>query len=381
MAAKSVYVHIPFCAKMCHYCDFATYAVKGQPVDAYLDALELEMKLTLSEAPAGDVSTIFIGGGTPTILTPGQIERLLAALERHFPRRAPDFEFTVEANPGTVDQEKLAVLRAGGVNRLSFGVQSFDNRLLQVIGRDHDTDAILQSIDDARAAGFNNISLDLMFGLPEQSLEDLRDTLSRAFALDVEHFSAYALIIEERTPFHVWQQQGKLTLPTDDEEFEMYGLVRNSMADHGFAQYEVSNFSRPGFESRHNRTYWLNDPYYGFGVGAHGYVAGKRHANVRGVKPYIQMLNEGRLPRAEQYAVGHSEDMENTMILGLRLREGVSFRRFRERHGVDLLDVYGEQVEALKEKNWLETDERAVRLTEKGLLWGNDVFAQFLSVL
>lgn len=379
MQPESVYVHIPFCAKKCHYCDFATYTLKSQPVDDYLDALEREMAFTAAAAPAREVKTIFIGGGTPTILTVKQLEHLLAALERYFPNRSAELEFTVEANPGTLDRDKLIAMRDGGVNRLSIGAQSFDDDLLKAIGRDHDSEAIYCCVNLAQATGFDNISLDLMFGLPGQTVSMMEDTLNAAFTLDVQHFSAYALIVEENTLFHALQRRGQLQLPTDDEEFAMYQLVRERMERQGYGQYEISNFSYKGYESRHNRTYWLNEPYYGFGVGAHGYVQGVRYANVRGVNSYIQILKEDRIPRAEQHKVSDTEAMENTMILGLRLLEGVSFGRFQERFGVDILDVYGAQIAELEQRRWLERDDAGVRLTESGLLWGNEVFARFLN--
>lgn len=379
MQPESVYVHIPFCAKKCHYCDFATYTLSGQPVDDYLDALEQEMALTFKASPAREVRTIFIGGGTPTILTVKQMERLLVAIERYFPNRSADLEFTVEANPGTLERDKLMVMRDGGVNRLSIGAQSFDDELLKAIGRDHDAKVIYDSVNTAQATNFDNISLDLMFGLPGQTVSMMDETLDAAFALGVQHFSAYALIVEENTLFHVLQRRGQFKLPTDDEEFAMYQLVRERMGRQGYEQYEISNFSYRGYESRHNRTYWLNEPYYGFGVGAHGYVQGVRYANVRGVNPYIQALKEGRLPRVEEYEVSETEAMENTMILGLRLLEGVSFGRFQKRFGTDLWDVYGEQIAELEQKRWLERDDAGVRLTASGLLWGNEVFARFLT--
>lgn len=375
---KSVYLHIPFCAKMCHYCDFATYMVKGQPVDDYLDALGTEMALTLAGSPAGEVETIFVGGGTPTILSSRQMERLLSLVRHYFPRRSENLEFTMEANPGTLDREKLTVMREGGVNRLSIGAQSFNDELLRTIGRDHDAAAVLRSLSDARDAGFENVSLDLMFGLPRQTVQMLKETLEMAFALEVQHFSAYALIVEEKTLFAHLQRKGQLPLPSDDEEYDMYQLVRKQMALNGYEQYEVSNFCQKGFQSRHNTTYWLNEPYYAFGVGAHGYVAGKRYANVRGVKPYIQSLHHNRLPRADHYKVSRTEDMENTMILGLRMQEGVSLVRFEQRFGVRLMDTYGPIVRELAQKGWLEFDDTTVRLTDQGLLWGNEVFARFL---
>ena len=213
MQPRSVYVHIPFCKKMCHYCDFATYTVKGQPVDAYLDALEAEMHLALHGSPAGEVHTIFVGGGTPTVLTAAQMERFLSIVGKYFPHRSDDLEFTVEANPGTVDLEKLAVMRDGGVNRLSLGAQSFDDRLLQAIGRDHDARTVIESIDVATSAGFHNISLDLMYGLPGQTVDVLDDTLEVTLRLGLQHVSAYALKIEENTLFYSLQRKGQLSFP------------------------------------------------------------------------------------------------------------------------------------------------------------------------
>lgn len=378
MQPRSVYVHIPFCARKCYYCDFAAYTLKGQPVDDYLTALEIEMELALPSRSTAEVETIYIGGGTPTVLTERQMDRLLQIVNRFFPERSAHFEFTVEANPGTVNEAKLSLLRTAGVNRLSFGAQTFNDFLLRKIGRDHDAHAIFHSVTLARKAGFNNISLDLMFGLPEQTVRDVDETLSTAFALEVNHFSAYALKVEENTPFAVWQRQGTLALPSEDEEYEMYQLIRRRMAQAGYDQYEISNFSHTGFRSRHNTVYWLNEPYHAFGVGAHGYVDGYRYANTRSVKEYVNLLRAKRLPRTDQYRVSRTEDMENTMILGLRLQSGVTFSRFRERFGRDLLDVYGEQVKQLKQKGWIVCDSEGIRLTEKGLLWGNDVLSHFL---
>lgn len=380
MQAKAVYIHIPFCAHKCFYCDFATYTAKNQPIDAYLDALEQEMSAMLAVEPAAaPIETIFVGGGTPTVLTAAQLTRFLNIVERHFPQRAAQLEFTMEANPGTVDAEKLAVMRAGGVNRLSFGAQSFNEQLLTAIGRDHDAEAVLHSLEEAKRAGFTNVSLDLMFGLPQQTVKHMQSTLDVALDLGIQHFSAYALKVEQNTRFFTLQQQGKLPLPSDDEEYDMYQLVRQRMREAGYFQYEISNFSQKGYESKHNLTYWFNEPYYGFGVGAHAYTNGKRYANARGVKQYIQTLAGGLLPRVEQYEVTRQEDIENTMMLGLRLAEGVSFARFRQRFETELTDVYGAEIAALVQKGWLVRTPKGVRLTENGLLWGNEVFARFLS--
>jgi oxygen-independent coproporphyrinogen-3 oxidase len=378
MAPKAVYLHIPFCANKCHYCDFTAYVVEGQPVDAYLDALEREMERTVLEVPPGEIHSIFIGGGTPTVLTPRQMEKLLSAIRHHFPAWSEDLEFTVEANPGTTGPELLSVMREGGVNRISFGAQTFRPELLREIGRIHGVREIGESVRTARDAGFANVSLDLMFGLPRQTVQDVRETLEAAVSLQPDHFSCYSLKVEEGTLFHWLYERDQLPLPTEDEELEMYQLTRSFLARHGYRQYEVSNFARPGKESRHNTTYWLNEEYYGLGAGAHGYVNGVRHANVKGIKEYIGRLACGGRPVAETNVVSRAEEMENFMILGLRLLEGVSRTRFFEQYGVRIEDVFGTVVADLVGKGLLEEKGDRIALTESGLLFGNDVFAAFL---
>lgn len=375
---KAVYIHIPFCANKCHYCDFTAYVVNGQPVDEYLSALEREMEMTVAETPPETIDTIFIGGGTPTVLTPKQMERLLTAIRTYFPKWSEDYEFTIEANPGTTSRELLHVMREGGVNRLSFGAQTFHPGLLQKIGRIHGVQEIMESVETAREAGFANISLDLMFGLPEQTVRDVHETLKQAVSLEPQHFSCYSLKIEEGTLFHFLYERNELPLPSEDEELAMYQLVRAFLAEHGYKQYEISNFARPGFASKHNQTYWRNEEYYGIGVGAHGYVNGVRHENLKGVREYIDRTNTGVLPVKERHPVPRQEEMENFMILGLRMLDGISKQEFFDRYQVHVEDLFGEELKMLYRKNLLiETNDR-IRLTEQGLLYGNEVFASFL---
>jgi putative oxygen-independent coproporphyrinogen III oxidase len=378
MPPQAVYIHIPFCTNKCHYCDFTAYVVNGQPVDDYLSALGREMALAVAETPPAEIRSIFIGGGTPTVLTPAQMRKLLDDIRRYFPNRAADCEFTVEANPGTTGPELLEAMLEGGVNRISFGAQTFRPDLLQRIGRIHGVEEIGQSVRLAREAGFANISLDLMFGLPTQTVEDMKQTLESAIALGPEHFSCYSLKIEEGTLFHHLYERNELPLPSDDEEFTMYQMLRSHLKQHGYEQYEVSNFAQPGFESRHNCTYWLNEEYYGLGTGAHGYVEGVRYANIKGVKEYIARLTAGRRPVAESYRVEREEEIENFMILGLRLLAGVSRSRFRERFGVSIEDAFGSVLRQLFEQKRLVQQGDRIALTEQGLLFGNEVFASFL---
>lgn len=377
--AHSVYIHIPFCTNKCYYCDFNSYVTSNQQlIWDYLYALEKEMKETVEKVRPESAETIFVGGGTPTFLSNEQMEYFLQSVGRAFPSLADNCEFTMEANPGTTNLDKLKIMKNGGVNRLSYGVQSFDDELLKKIGRIHDTKQVLQSIDDARKAGFSNISIDLIFGLPGQTMPILQETLDRAFALGLQHFSAYSLKVEENTLFHILYEKNQLILPPEEEEAAMYALVREEMEDHGYRQYEISNFAQPGYQSRHNKTYWKNDEYYGLGAGAHGYIKRMRHVNAGPVQQYIQLVEEKGLPRVEEFSVSKREAMEEFMIMGLRLMEGVSRREFYRRYQEDISQVFGKQLETLEKQGLLFMEEDRIRLSEKGIPLGNEVFVHFL---
>jgi putative oxygen-independent coproporphyrinogen III oxidase len=337
------------------------------------------MELTVNEVPAGQLDSIFIGGGTPTVLTPTQMEKLLSIIQRYFPDQSPSMEYTMEANPGTTTPELLAVMKAGGVNRLSFGAQTFEPHLLQEIGRSHGVKEIATSVEEARHAGFDNISLDLMFGLPNQTVKQMEDTIKHAVALAPDHFSCYSLKVEEGTLFYHLEEIGQLPLPSEEAEYAMYQLIRDTLRQNGYPQYEVSNFAKSGRESVHNSTYWRNKPYYGFGAGAHGYIQEKRHANIKGVKEYIGRIKEGQRPLLQQEHITKQEQMENYFILGLRLLEGVHLSSFQEEYGLAPKEVFGDVLKNLLAKNFLVIEGDVLRLTEQGLLFGNDVFAQFLN--
>lgn len=376
---RALYIHIPFCTNKCFYCDFNSYVAAGQPIDAYLDALENEMKLTAAQLPPTTIDTVFVGGGTPTVLTPPQMTRFLAAVRRYFPL-GDDVEFTMEANPGTTDMAKLQAMREGGVNRISFGAQSFDDGLLAGIGRIHAAEDVVQSIANAKAAGFTNLSVDLMFGLPNQTLQQLTDSVEKALELDLPHYSLYSLKVEENTLFHRLYERGELPLPEEDLELAMYQHLMERLGQAGYRHYEISNFARPGHESRHNTTYWRNEPYYGLGAGAHGYANGKRHVNIKGVQPYIDMALKA-LPRMEINEVSAEEAMEDFMMVGLRLQEGVTQADFsRQFGGVRLEEVFGPTLSRLVDQELLERMQQPAgyRLTPKGVLLGNEVFGAFV---
>lgn len=378
--AEAVYIHIPFCTNKCFYCDFNSYVLKGQPVGDYLEALEREMAATVERFPPQTIETVFVGGGTPTVLLPDQMERFIGLVDTYFPNRSNQFEFTMEANPGTTDTEKLAVMKAGGVNRLSFGVQTFDDVLLKRIGRIHTVDEVYQSIENAQKLQFDNLSIDLMLGLPKQTLEHVETSLNAALALNLQHYSIYSLKVEENTLFHDLFERNELPLPEEEEELQMYMLTMKKLGANGYHQYEISNFAKPGFESRHNMMYWRNRSYYGLGAGAHGYMEGLRHVNVKGIQPYIDSSRSG-LPRMESNAVSREEAMEDFMMVGLRLLDGVRAEDFISQFAVGMDDVFGSIISRLEKKGLLTVDKGNVRLSERGIVLGNEVFGEFIGTL
>ncbi|GCD81784.1 coproporphyrinogen III oxidase [Parageobacillus thermoglucosidasius] len=376
--AKSAYFHIPFCAQICYYCDFNKVFFHGQPVDEYLQAMEKEMKRTMEAFPADRLDTLFVGGGTPTVLEMKQLDFFLQSIYKHFRFSAAEVEFTFEANPNELSKEKLQLLKEAGVNRLSFGVQTFDDALLKAIGRTHRYEDVIKTIALAKEIGFENISIDLMYGLPRQTVAQFLTDLEIAFSLDVQHISAYSLIIEPKTVFYNLMRKGKLLLPSEEEEAKMYEEAMRQMEMHDYHQYEISNYARPGFQSRHNLTYWNNEEYYGIGAGAHSYVGGVRRANVRPIKKYIAKVEETGFPYLEAHHVTKSEQMEEEMFLGLRKTEGVSKQRFFEKFGMSIPDVFGQAVAREKQKGLLEETETHIRLTQRGKLLGNEVFQAFI---
>ncbi|EUJ33341.1 coproporphyrinogen III oxidase [Listeria floridensis FSL S10-1187] len=373
----AVYIHIPFCEHICYYCDFNKVFLEGQPVDEYVNLLIREMELATEGKQLETVETIFVGGGTPTTLTEKQIERLCSAVKRIFPL-SKNAEFTFESNPGDLSVEKLSVMQASGVNRLSMGVQSFNNELLKKIGRIHTVQDVYQSIRNAEQVGFENLSIDLIFSLPGQSEADFKDTLEKALALDLPHYSAYSLIIEPKTIFYNLMQKGELILPSQDAEANMYDFLMSEMEKNGKKQYEISNFARTGFESRHNLVYWSNEHYYGFGAGAHGYLADRRYSNFGPLKQYMTPLSENKLPIFQVKDLSLKEEMEEEMFLGLRKVAGVNKKRFFEKFDRNLDEVFKDALETTSEKGWLIHDQQNVKLTREGRFLGNNVFREFL---
>lgn len=377
--ARGVYIHIPFCHQICNYCDFNKFYFKNQPVDEYIEALGKEMALVTEKYPENfrNIETIFLGGGTPTALSPKQLDKLITYIHAYIPMSSVK-EFTSEANPDELSAAKLQVLFDGGVNRLSMGVQSFDQGLLQGIGRTHSNEHVYETIALAKKLGFHNISIDLMYGLPGQTMAQWQDSLDKAFALDLPHFSAYSLIVEPKTIFYNQYAKGKLHLPTEDLEADMYDVLMQEMALHGLQQYEISNFAKPGFHSEHNKIYWDNDEYAGFGAGAHGYLAGIRYSNHGPLKKYMDAVFAGELPIVHEHEVTQAEKREEQMFLGLRKTEGVMHTIYEEKFNESVHAQYEQVIEKLGTEGLLEHDEIGIRLTRKGRFVGNEVFQQFL---
>lgn len=368
----SAYVHIPFCTQICYYCDFSKVFIKNQPVDSYLEHL-------IEEYHSYDIKklrTLYIGGGTPTALSASQLAFLLEKLTDKLDLSYLE-ELTIEANPGDLDQEKIAVLKDSPVNRVSLGVQTFNDRLLKQIGRSHLEKDIYENIANLKKAGFDNISIDLIYALPKQTMEDVKINVAKAIALDIPHMSLYSLILENHTVFMNRMRRGKLPLPKEDLEAEMFEYIIAELEKAGFEHYEISNFSKPGFESRHNLMYWDNAEYYGIGAGASGYVDGVRYKNHGPIRHYLQAVEAGNARVQEEELTLH-EKMEEEMFLGLRKKSGVSKKRFEEKFGLSFEDQYGAVVTELTEQGLLVPDRDIVRMTKKGLFLGDTVAEKFI---
>lgn len=370
-----IYLHIPFCRIKCPYCDFNTYTGMQDRIPSYVDALISELELRVGSEPQGSqgpLRSIYFGGGTPSLLTPAQVEGLLAAIQQHVPV-SENLEVTLEANPGTVDVDRLRAFKSAGVTRLTLGVQTFSPRLLASLGRLHTVEESLQAVDAAVSAGFDNLNIDLMFGLPEQSVAEWTADLEQGLALPVGHISLYNLTIEDGTPFGREQKQGRLSLPDEEHCRAMYVLAIEESEAAGFDRYEVSNFARPGLECQHNRLYWEGDSWLGLGAGAHGFTAttgdwGRRWWNVRGPGAYVAMLREGTLPEDGSELLDERMARDEALMLGLRRSEGLDLARFERRFGVDPRDLADPVLARALQSGFLTLADDALRTTKDGVI-------------
>jgi oxygen-independent coproporphyrinogen-3 oxidase len=384
--ALAVYLHIPFCRTRCSYCAFNTYAGLSNLIPTYMGALRHEIGLASADSRRS-VHTIYFGGGTPSLIAPSEIEAALDACADAF-ALAPNTEISLEANPGTVDQPYLEALRRSGVNRLSIGMQSANAPELRLFARRHTTDDTRATVRMARAAGFENISLDLIYGVPHQTFDDWRCSVDAALNMRPDHLSLYSLGIEDATPMRTWVERGTVPLPDPDLAADMYDWASDALAAAGFEQYEISNWARPGFACQHNLHVWRNLPYLGLGAGAHGCALRTRYVNTLRPPTYIERVTAQREPlpfpltaAAEEIDIfGELDEMADTMILALRLtQEGVSYETFRERFGRDLRSVYGAELDRMIALGLLVNGaDGAVRLTPRARLIGNLVFSEFV---
>jgi len=422
--AYSLYFHIPFCTHRCAYCDFNTYADQEEMIPAYVDALCKEIEfIGLSRAaksPQGErsdsedeVHTIFFGGGTPSLLSPLQFDSIFKSIRAAFTLTS-DAEISIEANPGTVTEDALSQLRKIGINRISFGVQSANTEELHMLERAHNFFDVIEAVSSARKAGFDNLNLDLIYGLPEQTLPTWQTTVQRILDLHPEHISAYALTIEHGTPFGRWSSKGLLPLPDPDLAADMYEWISETLVVNGYVQYEISNWAmkdrrplttddlssidqRPSsFACKHNLQYWRGLPYLAFGAGAHGYANGYRYSNVLRIKTYIEriihpssfILHPFPLSptTVNQHKQTLKDDMSEFMMTGLRLtQEGVSLGEFQVRFGTSMQDVFGNEIDELLKLGLIEQqiseflkNSEVLRLTKRGRLLGNQVFMRFV---
>ena len=405
----SLYIHIPFCVKKCLYCDFLSANASDKQKQAYVEALLGEMdfwKETLQKHYS--LKTVFIGGGTPTCLTPEQFFQIGTKLcDIWEPNERSKIEFTVEANPGTITAEHMQVLKEIGVNRLSLGLQSAQNKELAALGRIHTFEKFLESYDSLRKNGFHNINIDLMADIPGQTIESYRQTLKTVLALEPEHISSYSLIVEEGTPFYKMQEEGLLILPDEDTDREMYALTKEMLQEKGYTRYEISNYARKGRECLHNLTYWQMGEYLGMGLGAASYFSGYRFQNTRQMDVYLRQFGKSRHTNTNNFngskrgtspleavdclregfieteafeKLGKREEMEEFVFLGLRMMEGISLSEYQNRFGVDFREQYRTVLKSLLEKSLLAEsgNHDRIYLTSRGIDVSNRVLAEFL---
>ncbi|MCG5103097.1 radical SAM family heme chaperone HemW [Oceanobacillus alkalisoli] len=373
---QSAYIHIPFCKQMCHYCNFVKYYYTEKRATEYLYALEKEIDSYLPRNNNA-LGTIYIGGGTPTALNKEQLTQMFEMLHRKFDIAGLE-EFTIELNPGDIDEEKADILKAYGINRISFGVQVMDDNMLVQLGRTHRVQDVYETVNLLSKKDFSNISLDLIYALPNQTVEQFQRSLKEALAFQLPHYSTYALQIEPQTVFYRRHKKGQLHRPPEEDEVTMYQILKESMAANGIEQYEISNFAMPGFESRHNLTYWNNEYYYGFGAGASGYFPGKRIANLRPLPIYVEKAGSGDRPILEIDEIGIREEIEEELMLGLRKIGGYDERVFQRKFEFPLSYLYSEQLDKLMKQGLLTVNQGVWKLTDEGLLLANFVFEEFI---
>ncbi|MCL5283852.1 MAG: radical SAM family heme chaperone HemW [Armatimonadetes bacterium] len=384
MCTLSLYVHIPFCISKCGYCDFNSYAMNGPIVSKTVDAILTEIQF--SGYPNGTVQSIFFGGGTPTFVNPDNLQRILVSLRDRF-SVTPEAEITVEANPGSADMQRFADLRSVGFNRISIGVQSFNDNLLHHLERRHSAAEAVRAVEIAREAGFENINIDLMFGIPGQTEADWRESLQTALSLQTEHISLYSLTIEPKTRFEHLQRIGQLPLPDEEVMLAMYEHAIETARQAGFEHYEISNFAKLGYQCRHNVNYWHNGPYAAYGPGAVSCLwedakgaRYRRWTNELSPRKYLQKIESNEPLSVEEEAVSKMTALGESMMVGLRMMEGVSLGGLYRRYRIDPALVYEREIAKLIERGLIQIADDRIALTRQGLLLANDVMLEFIAL-
>ena len=373
MKEVALYIHIPFCKQKCFYCDFPSYARKDDLMSDYIEALLIELK---EKIKAYKVRSLFIGGGTPSYLNEENLRKLMKVMKNiNF---IEDAEKTIECNPGTVSEEKFNIMKEGGINRLSFGLQTTKNNLLKGIGRIHTFEAFKDNYNLARSVGFNNINIDMMFGLPNQSVKDWTDSLEEVAKLNPEHISAYSLIIEEGTPFYKLYNEDKLKLPSEEEEREMYKKCKDILIENGYHQYEISNYAKEGKECLHNEVYWMCNEYIGVGASSSSYIDGKRIKNIDDLREYIKRIGISESIVDEEIINTKNDDIEEFMFMGLRMNCGIKEEEFKRRFHTDIDNVYKDVIEGNINKGLLERKRGRIYLTDKGIELSNMVMSDMI---
>mgnify|MGYP001332459985 CR=1 FL=1 len=383
----SLYVHFPFCKSKCVYCDFCSFAADAGTIEDYCDSLMREMELTAGETPDAEIATVYFGGGTPSAV-PAPLMRRVTRKLRECCQLLPDAEFTAEANPGTITDAWLDAMAEAGMNRLSVGVQAAQDRLLKLLGRIHTFTQAAEALEMARRHGIQNLSADLMYGLPTQTLDEYLNSIRAVAALDVRHISAYALKVEAGTPLETMIRKGKLPAPDEDLAADMMEAGIDLLESLGYRRYEISNFADPGYESRHNLVYWRQGYYLGLGLNAAGMLPAEngayvRRSNTASLQEYRRLLSAGRLPIQEEILIGKNEAMFETVMLGLRTTDGVGYRDFETMHGAGLQTVYAEAIRELAAKGWLKpvnAENPRLALNPLGLAMQNAALMPFMDV-
>lgn len=375
-----LYIHIPFCRQKCFYCDFPSFAGRERYIAAYLNALSREMELLADrcgETGKLHPRTIYIGGGTPSHLSLEQMEILFKSIQANTSLNDVA-EFTLEANPCSLSEEKLYLMKKSGINRLSIGVQSFADTCLKKIGRLHNSREAVEKVKMAQEAGFTNISIDLMYGLPNQTMDLLQASVEQALKLGVQHISIYGLQVEERTVFAKQRESDKLVLPADELVGSMYDYIVEKLPECGYERYEISNYALSGYESQHNSLYWRDIPYLGLGAGAHSYWGGSRYENPVNIKEYMNMIQEGKVFDRVEEPADEQTHMEEFCFLGLRMAQGIDKEIFKEKFSRDIHEVFGEAIKEMMLKELLRESEKTLSLTTLGMKYGNVVFSSFM---